>query len=207
MSLFYVDEAEERKRLERGLIKNMYVRREERDGRIILKAATDERFIRRFTGSEVWLADCCSKKVEEWKVLGKLSLSIPSPPPQTPDEVETSEEMGPDGSGTDVQPLSAYPTVSSTVVPANAEAGSAHRTVTASSTRPRETQHSQATTSRQHQHHVATTTVTVTSSTNQASRARRSLQATTRSSHRTRGEADDQKASRKSGHRRRTKTG
>lgn len=203
MSLFYVDEAEERKRLERGLIKNMYVGREERSGRIILKAAADERFIRRFTGSEVWLADCCSKKVEEWKVLGKLSLSPPSPPPQTPDEVEMGGETEPDGPEKDLQPLSAYPTVSPTVIPANEEAGPAHRAVTAPSTRPRETQYSQATTSRQHQDQVAT----VTSSSDQASRTRRSLQAATKTSHHTRGGGDDQKANRKPGHHRRTKPG
>lgn len=202
MSLFYVDEAEERKRLERGLIKNMYVGREEISGRIVLKAAADERFIRRFTGSEIWLADCCSKKVEGWKVLGKLSLSLPSPPPQAPDEVGTGGETEPVAPKKDFQPLSAYPTVLPTVVPANAEAGPSHRTVTAASRRPRETQH-RATTSRQHQHQVAT----VTSSTNQASRPRQSLRATTKSSHHTRGGADDQKVNRKPGHRRHTKTG
>ncbi|KAH8823098.1 hypothetical protein DL96DRAFT_1559022 [Flagelloscypha sp. PMI_526] len=54
MSLFYVEEHEERKRLNKGLLAG---------GHIV-------------TGSEVWLVDCCSSNVQEWKLLKRRSLSL-----------------------------------------------------------------------------------------------------------------------------------
>ncbi|KZV67930.1 hypothetical protein PENSPDRAFT_610742 [Peniophora sp. CONT] len=80
MSLFYVDEAPERERLQR-MIRRCFSRAD--DGRLVLWTGIgrDSRPIRRFTGSSVWLVDCHSKDVEQWSRIDRVSLSRPRSAP------------------------------------------------------------------------------------------------------------------------------
>ncbi|SJL12930.1 uncharacterized protein ARMOST_16364 [Armillaria ostoyae] len=76
MSLFYVDEPDERDRLYTELING---RRIHGDGCLTL-TANPLMQVKTFTGSEIWLVDC-TRSVKRWHVITKRSLVSPAPPP------------------------------------------------------------------------------------------------------------------------------
>lgn len=103
MSLFYVDEAEERDRLERHLWREGLVRKRANGRGIALVSRSpssnggskEKVELKSFAGEQVWLVDCNSRKVEEWSVMEKFSLVPKRPRSTTPDEHVASEEKLP----------------------------------------------------------------------------------------------------------------
>ncbi|KAI0341112.1 hypothetical protein BDW22DRAFT_1359314 [Trametopsis cervina] len=77
MSLFYVDEDEERKRLEKDLARSGNVRNLSGGKGVVLTCSVDNGAkvqLAGFNGQEIWLVDCNSSVVEEWEVKEKRLL-------------------------------------------------------------------------------------------------------------------------------------
>lgn len=86
MSLFYVDEPEERQLLDRELrtTGRIMTVRQGNGTRALLKYDPNNRSVGAmsgFKGNQIWLVDCNSKDVEAWHVMEKLRLRSPSSSP------------------------------------------------------------------------------------------------------------------------------
>ncbi|KAK0232315.1 hypothetical protein EDD85DRAFT_106063 [Armillaria nabsnona] len=76
MSLFYVDEPEERDRLYNELRNRGRIQGDKG----LTLTANPSMQVRTFTGSEIWLVDC-TRSVKRWQVMKRRSLVSPAPPP------------------------------------------------------------------------------------------------------------------------------
>jgi hypothetical protein len=93
MSLFYVDEEEERDRLERHLWRTKLVQKRARGKGVVLVCPLGQgKFVelKGFSGEEVWLVDCNSSKVEEWRIMEKAKLA----PDEEDQECDQPEDSG-----------------------------------------------------------------------------------------------------------------
>ncbi|KAK0192234.1 cyclic phosphodiesterase-like protein-domain-containing protein [Armillaria mellea] len=90
MSLFYVDEPDERDHLYTELIGS---RRIHEDGCLTLTANPLTQ-VKTFTGSEIWLVDC-TRSVKRWDVIAKRYLVSPAPPPpkETVPQTQTNKNI------------------------------------------------------------------------------------------------------------------
>ncbi|KAH7103564.1 hypothetical protein BKA62DRAFT_595531, partial [Auriculariales sp. MPI-PUGE-AT-0066] len=75
LSLFYVDEADERQRLHRALQSHKFFVNDHM-GNLTIKADPKSRGtgLQQFTGAEVWLANCIPRSVESWSVIERITL-------------------------------------------------------------------------------------------------------------------------------------
>ncbi|KAH8798680.1 hypothetical protein DL96DRAFT_1638333 [Flagelloscypha sp. PMI_526] len=73
MSLFYVEEAEERKRLERGLIDGGHF--VNMGNSMALRAGKGRTELSQFSVSEIWLVHCHTSNVMKWKILEKIQIA------------------------------------------------------------------------------------------------------------------------------------
>lgn len=69
MSLFYVDEADERLLLRQGLANSRLVQSDDNGRTVALCYDPQIRPMKGFVGEEIWLVDCTSNVVGEWKVM------------------------------------------------------------------------------------------------------------------------------------------
>ncbi|KAK0215813.1 hypothetical protein IW262DRAFT_237301 [Armillaria fumosa] len=82
MSLFYVDEPDERDRLYAELINERRIHGEE----CLTLTASPSTQVKTFTGSEIWLVDC-TRSVNRWQVIAKRSLVSPAPPSSSKEKI------------------------------------------------------------------------------------------------------------------------
>ncbi|KAH7060366.1 hypothetical protein BKA62DRAFT_680017 [Auriculariales sp. MPI-PUGE-AT-0066] len=89
LSLFYVDEADERQRLHRALQSHKFFVKDHM-GNLTIKADPKSRGtgLQQFTGAEVWLANCIPRSVESWSVVERITLPT-NPPEITRDPTST----------------------------------------------------------------------------------------------------------------------
>ncbi|KAH7103568.1 hypothetical protein BKA62DRAFT_45668 [Auriculariales sp. MPI-PUGE-AT-0066] len=80
LSLFYVEEADERQRLHRGLQSRKFFT-DDFTGNLTVKAnpKASGPGIQQFTCGEVWLVNCMPRSVEQWSVIERHALSADPP--------------------------------------------------------------------------------------------------------------------------------
>ncbi|KAH7103570.1 hypothetical protein BKA62DRAFT_45671 [Auriculariales sp. MPI-PUGE-AT-0066] len=110
LSLFYVDEADERSRLFQELQERGFVTNPSRNGRLTIKGnpRSDGPGIDHFTGVEVWLVNCVPRDVEKWRVLQKVNLTKPLSPERRAVNWNVAPQLPHPALGVDISSISTF---------------------------------------------------------------------------------------------------